>query len=162
MTRLKFERREILAAGSAVLTIGLAGCLSDDDINPDAPPEEQIDTHLDDASNYDGDIEDLTGEAEVRVENGAEGTSYRFDPAAIRVDVGTTVVWEWVGDAMHTVTGETKILAGEDETSDAEFDSGAISGHGETFEHTFDEAGVFLYVCEPHESFQRGAVWVDE
>lgn len=160
MTGLEFERREILTAGGVALASGLAGCLGGSDIDPEDPPEEQIDTHLDGANNYDGHIEDRTGETEVRVLNGAEGTGYRFDPAAVRVDVGTTVVWEWVGAAMHTVTGETTVLAGEDELRDGTFDSGNISGAGETFAHTFEEAGVFLYVCVPHESMQRGAVWV--
>ena len=158
MTAVRIRRRELFRGGAAGIVGMLAGCLgSDADIDPDDPPEDQIETHLDDANQYDGEILDETGESTVTVENGAVGTDYRFDPAAIRIDAGTTVVWEWLGTAPHTVTQ----LVIEEEAHGDGFDSGQKSGDGETWEFTFEESGVYLYVCEPHQDFQRGAVLVE-
>ena len=61
---------------------------------------------------------------------------FAFDPATVDVSVGTTVVWTNTGQAPHTVTGSFA-------------DSGALSP-GQTFRHTFAEAGSFDYVCSFH------------
>lgn len=157
MTTFDPDRRTVLLSSGVALTIGLAGCIGDDD-DPDdddvddddeATPEEQVDAHLDGANNYDGDIEDFTGEDEVEVENGAGPDGLAFDPAAIRVDEGTTVTWVWVTDA-HTVTHV-----------DGDFDSG-MENEGFEWDYTFDEAGVYLYECTPHApQDQLGAVVVE-
>jgi len=120
--------------------------------SPEAPPE--VREYLADADNFDG-VVDATGEGEVTVRTGDVaddgGGTFAFSPAAIRVDTGTTVTWEWVGDAMHSVTHE-----------DDAFDSGVRGGEGETFGHTFEEAGIYRYYCEPHEKLgQKGAVIVE-
>ena len=142
----------------------LAGCLGDDDdaddpndvddtddTDPD-DPEAAVDEYLAEVGNYDG-IQDFTGEEEVTVQNGnVEGIDVQqfvFEPAAIRIDTGTTVVWEWADDQNHSVTDE-----------DGAFDSG-VQDSG-PFEHTFDEAGVYLYFCQPHRAQnQQGAVVVE-
>ena len=59
-----------------------------------------------------------------------------FSPAALTVSVGDTVTWRNVDDSPHTVTAS------------GAFDSGNLNG-GQTFSHTFDEAGTFTYV-RPH------------
>jgi plastocyanin len=59
----------------------------------------------------------------------------RFEPAVIEVGVGETVTWTWDGNAPHDVDGEG--FASEVQ------DSG-------TFEHTFDTAGEYEYVCNIH------------
>lgn len=116
--------------------------------------ESQVEEYLADAPNWDGDIEDMTGEEAVDVLNGEpneEGT-FVFEPPAISVDAGTTVTWEWIGDDAHSVTHEEE-----------EFDSETITGDGETFEYTFEESGLYLYYCIPHRSLeQKGAVVVEE
>lgn len=112
-----------------------------------------IDAYLADVSNYDGTVEDFTGEKVATVEVGAGGPDqpYVFDPPAIRVDTGTTVVWEWTGEAGHSVTHE-----------DGEFDIEVLQGKGKTFEHTFDEAGQYRYFCKPHKSIDmKGALVVE-
>ncbi|MEF8813885.1 MAG: halocyanin domain-containing protein [Halovenus sp.] len=114
-----------------------------------APPE--VVKYLADADNFDG-VVDATGKESVTVRNGeVGGQTFAFSPAAIRVDVGTTVTWEWVGDTAHSVTHEG-----------GAFDSGILDGEGETFSHTFEEAGIYLYHCVPHKALgQKGAVIVE-
>jgi plastocyanin len=52
---------------------------------------------------YDGSVADMTEQSEVTVETGAEGNggNFAFEPAAIRIDTGTTVVWKWTGQGAH-------------------------------------------------------------
>ncbi|WP_280585241.1 halocyanin domain-containing protein [Halorubrum sp. Boch-26] len=107
--------------------------------------------YLDDVDNYDG-THDYTGQDEVTVTVGAVN-GLRFGPAAILIDPGTTVVWEWTGEG-----GAHNVVA-EDET----FDSGdPITEEGTTFEYTFDDAAegdTFNYYCVPHKAVgMKGAV----
>ncbi len=96
--------------------------------------------HLDGANNYDGSVTDMTGQGEVTVDVGA-GSGLAFGPAAVHVDNGATIVWEWTGEG-----GAHNVVA-EDET----FNSGSPQGSG-TYEHTFEEDGIYNYVCVPHEA----------
>lgn len=119
----------------------------------DEPPD--VDSHLADVDNYDGSIEDFTGEEEVVVETGAthDGDDpFFFDPPAVRVDEGTTVVWEWAGEGgAHNVAH----VGGA-------FESDIEDAEGETFSHTFEESGTYLYVCQPHRALgMKGAVVVE-
>jgi plastocyanin len=63
---------------------------------------------------------------------------FAFSPAAIEIEVGTTVTWENYDTATHTVTAD-----------DGSFDSGDLA-QGDTFSHTFDKAGTFTYHCNFH------------
>jgi halocyanin-like protein len=98
---------------------------------------------------------DATGRSEVRIAVGADGNNgyYAFDPPAVRVDPGTTVVWEWSGRGdSHNVVAE-----------DGSFGSELTNEAGFTFEQTFDERGVHRYVCVPHRTMgMKGAVVVGE
>lgn len=92
-----------------------------------------------DVDNYES-TQDLRGEDSVTVAVGAEN-GFAFDPPAIWVDPGTTVTWEWTGQATpHNVVHEG---------GDA-FASDLLSEGGATFEHTFEDDGQYRYVCEPH------------
>ena len=107
-----------------------------------------------DVGNYEG-TRDLRGQSEVTVSVGAGENGLLFDPPAILVDPGTTVVWEWTGaGGGHNVVEENDV-----------FSSGEpVAEEGTTFEYTFEDAGegdVFRYVCEPHQSVgMKGAVAV--
>lgn len=95
----------------------------------------------------DGGYEDHRGQDEVVVEVGASGNggNLAFAPAGVWVDQGATVVWEWTGQGgAHNV-----VSAGD---SDFDFDSGDPKESGDPFEQSFDNTGVGLYLCEPHES----------
>lgn len=104
-------------------------------------------------SNYEGTL-DLRGQDRVSIQVGSKGNmgAYSFEPAAVAISPGTTVVWEWTGQGgVHNVVAER-----------GAFDSGAVvETKGHTFEHIFADPGVFTYVCEPHRTMgMRGAVFV--
>jgi len=152
MTEFNPNRRNVLMASGAALTVAMAGCLGgdDDDDNgngngadfeddPEGAAEDLLDEW--DANLWDGDWEDLTGEDSVTIENGADAPDYAMDPPAARIDAGTTVTWEWVSDG-HS-------LEEEESTTDFEGD-GAIENEGHTNEQTLDEEGVLVYYCNPH------------
>ncbi len=75
--------------------------------------------------------------------------SYRFDPAEIVVDAGTTVTWTNQDDFPHNV----HLLDGTDRTVDLPLD-----GEGTL---TFQDAGVFDYECSLHPQQMRGTVTVE-
>jgi len=101
--------------------------------------------------NYDG-VTDATGSTDVTVSVGS-GSGFTFGPAAVRVDPGTTVTWRWTGKG-----GTHNVVA-----SDGAFESAYASESGETFTHTFDDAGVSYYACAPHEAMgMKGAIVVGD
>jgi plastocyanin len=75
--------------------------------------------------------------------------SYQFEPAAIVVDVGTTVTWTNQDDFPHNV----HMLDGSDRTVDL-----PLGGSGTL---TFDEAGTFDYECSLHPQQMKGTVTVE-
>ena len=73
--------------------------------------------------------------------------SYKFQPAAIVVDPGSTVTWTNHDDFTHNVTlpdGTAPLTMRP----------------GETATHTFDAAGTFDYLCSLHPKDMRGRVVV--
>jgi halocyanin-like protein len=103
--------------------------------------------YLDGANNFGGSVTDMTGQDEVTVDVGA-GSGLAYGPAAVHVDNGATVTWEWVGGS-HNVVHE-----------EGEFDSGSPEA-GATFEHTFESDGIYKYFCTPHKgSGMKGVVVV--
>jgi halocyanin-like protein len=109
-----------------------------------------FDGWFENVGNFDG-VVDETGSSEVTVEVGAEanGGAFGFGPAAIQVDPGTTVTWEWVAGS-HNVVAD-----------DGGYESELTNEEGFTFSHTFEEAGVSKYYCTPHQSMgMKGAVVV--
>jgi plastocyanin len=84
--------------------------------------------------------------------------SLTFMPTDITVKVGDTVTWRNGETIGHTITsgqwGEVNEATGlrGTQTPDGMFDH-KLSPRGEegdTFSFTFDEAGTFLYYCQPH------------
>ncbi len=63
-----------------------------------------------------------------------------FAPGTVTVAAGTTVTWTNSDAVVHTITAE-----------DDSFDSGDIDG-GDSWSHTFDAPGTYLYYCKPHAS----------
>ena len=64
-----------------------------------------------------------------------------FEPNEVTIAPGTTVRWVNVAPVYHTITPE-----GHDEWIQA-----TLQEAGETFEHTFQNAGVFPYYCDVHQ-----------
>jgi plastocyanin len=72
----------------------------------------------------------------------------KFEPANVTIDAGQTVTWTNDDSVGHDVTGDD-FKSG---------DPGAMQ-NGDTFEHTFDTAGTFDYVCTVHPGME-GSVTV--
>jgi halocyanin-like protein len=115
---------------------------------------------FDDVDNYEGTV-DLRGRDEVTVAVGTGEDNVNFDPPAILVDPGTTVVWEWTDEGGgHNVVHEPGEEGGE-----PAFASEIVSEAGHTFEQTFEDeaATVYRYYCEPHRGLgMKGAVAVGD
>lgn len=146
---LGLNRRQLLqgAAGlaaSAAVLPGLAAAQTD------------IDDWLSDTGNYDGTVVDRLGEAEVTIQVGAQGNggAFAFEPPAVQVDPGTTIIWEWTGEGgLHNVNA----------MEGADFQSETTDEAGFTFEQTLEEEGVVLYQCDPHVGVgMKGAVVVGD
>jgi halocyanin-like protein len=107
---------------------------------------------FDDVSNFEG-TEDFTGQDTVRVEVGAQGNggAFAFAPPAIRVDPGTTVVFEWTGGGgQHNVVEDG-----------GDYQSELFQEAGVHFAVQFESEGISKYVCQPHQSLgMKGAVAV--
>ncbi|SFP21179.1 halocyanin domain-containing protein [Halolamina pelagica] len=114
--------------------------------------EPDYDGWFDDVDNYEETV-DERGNSEVTVEVGVDngGQPYGFGPPAVRIDPGTTVVWEWTGrGGSHNVVAE-----------DGSFESELVGEAGHTFSHTFENEGTYKYVCIPHEALgMKGAIVV--
>jgi halocyanin-like protein len=146
MSEPNVSRRAVLrgAAAGAVGAAATAGT---------ATAQPSFGGWLSDVTNY-SEVVDQTGNSEVTVEVGvdANGGAFGFGPAAVQVDPGTTVVWEWNGaGGQHNVVAE----------SGGEFESETVTEAGFTFEQTFEEEGVVQYYCQPHRSLgMKGVVVV--
>ena len=110
---------------------------------------------LDAVGNFSGSVTDARGQDTATVEVGVEanGGAYGFGPAAIHVDNGATVQFEWTGEG----GGHNVVSAG-----DGPLDSGnSVSSSGVNYEHTFESDGIYNYVCVPHEGLgMKGSVVV--
>jgi plastocyanin len=80
----------------------------------------------------------------------------RFEPAAVEVSVGDVVAWRFES-AGHNVSAKPEtsgeVSIPDDAAPFASYEGGdhyATAPVGETFEHTFEVAGEYVYVCTPH------------
>jgi halocyanin-like protein len=108
---------------------------------------------MSDVGNY-SEVADRTGQDEVTVAVGAEGNggAFGFDPAAVQVDPGTTIVWEWTGEG-----GQHNVIAQDG----ASFESETVTEGGYTFSQTPESEGVITYYCQPHQQLgMKGVVVV--
>lgn len=170
----RINRRQIVQSLGTAALVGLAGC--GEQGGGDETPTEgmagateespdggdggevtastQVRTYLSETSNFDGTVADMTDQDRPTVRVGAPGNggNLAFEPAAIGVTQGTTVVWEWTGEGgQHNVVHEN-----------GEFESKLTDEAGFTFEHTFDSTGDYLYFCDPHKAVgMKGAVVVE-
>jgi serine/threonine-protein kinase len=168
------RRREFVSTACVAAVTGVTGCTGggngDGEVNGDDgtggaengegedPTQEDVDT----TEGQDGNATDMTGQNEVEVEVGAGETGFRFDPADIVVDAGTTVVWTWVGGGgSHDVThadGDEPYEVGDEEAPIQReaggetplFKSELVNGEGHEFTYTFEESGTYEYVCTVH------------
>lgn len=155
------SRRTVLQIlGATAVSTSFAGCLRDtrEDSNATRNRDE---TYVESASDYDGwfnGVDNYSGtvdkreQDEVIVHVGAGNQGMAFDPAAVMVSQGATIVWKWTGEGgTHNVAAES-----------SDFESEYSNSGDYTYEYTFNEAGVYKYACEPHRSAgMKGAVTVE-
>lgn len=77
--------------------------------------------------------------------------NFAFSPAALSIKPGTTVKWTNRDSVEHTVTSE-----GKNRTLNSK-----LLGQGESFTFTFNQPGVFSYLCTPHPNMS-GSVTVTQ
>lgn len=80
-----------------------------------------------------------------------------FRPMQIDVSVGTTVIWNQIGTATHTVTARDGSF---DSRPRCPADLSQCMNQGETFSRTFETAGRFEYWCKVHTTLMTGTVIV--
>ncbi len=73
-----------------------------------------------------------------------EIVEFKYDPDPVRVAAGTTVVWSNSDLAVHNVMAD-----------DGSWGSDYLA-QGDVFSTTFDEPGVYVYICELHPPRQVG------
>lgn len=139
----RINRRAFLGATGAVAATAAA--------RPAAASDGSLEDWFEDVDDYSG-VVNKTGQESVRVAVGS-GDGFGFDPVAVRVDPGTTIVWEWTGaGGSHNVV-----------ENDGAFESELVGDAGYEFEHTFGNEGVYKYYCSPHEAMgMKGAVVVGD
>ena len=141
-------------AGGANETAGGAGGAGGADGSGGTPADRRrtFDGWLADTDNHES-VVDLTGRDLVTIGVGAAGNGGRlaFDPPAVRVDPGTTVVWEWlVGGVDHDVRA-----------ADGGFASEVAAQVGHRYGVTFTGEKLWKYECAAHSGEgMRGVVLV--
>lgn len=153
--RRMMTRRRAMRATGGVLAAGLA-------IRAAAPVTAQSGPNygswFEDVENFDGSTVDRRGQNPVTIQVGTEGNGgdFAFDPPAVRIDPGTTVVFEWASDT-HNVLPESVPDAADWKGHEP------LEDQGVTYEHTFDAEGIYTYYCDPHRSLgMKGAIVVGD
>ncbi|MFC7215411.1 plastocyanin/azurin family copper-binding protein [Saliphagus sp. GCM10025334] len=153
------KRREFMVAASGVS----GGAVAATAATPVVAQEEEDGNDTETGDGGDGNDTEAGGNGEGGEEGGNEsadgggggggggGTETvevddnEFVPADLTVQPGTTVVWEWVGDADHNV-------APSEIPEDADWEGHPDLQSDGTYEHTFEVEGTYDYICEPHVS----------
>ncbi|MCU4718760.1 halocyanin domain-containing protein [Halapricum hydrolyticum] len=140
MAEPETSRRDFLRA-TAGGAAGAGAIAASGSATAQAAEQPDYSGYLSGANVFDGSTVDLRGQEEVTIAVGAGSSGYAFDPPAVWVDPGTTIVWEWTGEGgAHNVVGEN-----------TDFTSGdTIDQEGYTYERTFEESGIVTYYCNPH------------
>ncbi|WP_255151786.1 halocyanin domain-containing protein [Halorarius halobius] len=140
--------REVTLPGGATPTPS-----SDEGDEGTAGETRSFDGWLAETDNYDG-VRDLRGNSEVTVEVGAEGNGgpLAFAPAAIHVDPGTVVRFEWVGPRQYDVVDPELGIESEQ-----------VASEGHIYAVQFDGDGLATYECTTYgDQGMRGVVVVGE
>jgi plastocyanin len=130
-----------LLLACTALALVAAGCGDDDDDDGGGGGAATTEQPAGGGGNDGGGGAGGAGGAEVSMEDIA------FQPAEVTVSAGDTVTWTNNDSAGHDVTADS-FSSGE---------PGAMA-NGDTFEHTFEEAGTFDYVCTVHPGMEGTVV----
>jgi len=77
-----------------------------------------------------------------------------FETTYLKIKKGTKVTWVNNGNLAHDVSSASNSPNGGLESQ--------LLSNGETYEFTFDEAGLYEYFCTPHSFEMRGVITVVE
>jgi len=144
------DRRTFLTVASAAGLTAVAGCSGGGSAPEEPEPGDWFGPVGGDFTGF----EDMTGQNEIRVDVGAGDNGFRFNPVAITVAPGTTVVWEWTG-----MGGQHNVAEQEEEWKNPD---GLVGEQDHTWSREFSDAGTHLYECWPHSSSgMRGGIFVD-
>src|SRR6056300_449770 len=77
-----------------------------------------------------------------------------FSPRVLRVETGTTVIWESGGANNHNVIASD----GSWQAISSDYFEYGIITKGDQYEHTFNEPGVYDYYCPYHGTNNKGMV----
>lgn len=158
MTRLEPSRRRFIASVGGITFVSLAGCSTretDPSTTNSPTPTPPPNTEDQSGTGMESTPEEVAGagtsQTSIRMITDNKG-SY-FDPKGILIEAGTTVRFENASGshattAYHPENDDKPLRIPEEATA---WDSGIYTDPGETYEHTFDEVGVYDYYCPPHE-----------
>ncbi len=76
--------------------------------------------------------------------------NFVYEPVELNIKVGESVMWTNQDSARHTVTSD----------SGNELDSALLS-KGDSYSHTFTEAGTYAYHCTPHPYMQAKIIVIE-
>jgi len=140
------------SGSSATETTEKGGDPCTDEESPTTDAPDAVEEYLADTDAYAG-LVDRRGRSAVTVRVGGCENGFSFVPAAVQIDPGTTVTWEWTGlGGAHNVVAES-----------GDFETDIYAEEGTTFEYTFEESGTWLYYCAPHRALgMKGVVVVEE
>lgn len=148
----EMDRRDYLKLSGAIGLAGLAGCVVPPRTENEQPEEEHgHENEGHDETGYEEPQEHV--EVEMKTLEGSEdGSRYHFGPHVAWVQEGGSVTWHNESGS-HTTTSYSpdndKPLRIPDEQYG--WDSGMVTDQGATYEKTFEEEGVYDYLCVPHE-----------
>jgi len=166
MSHPRLTRRRLLEGTAGLAVAGMAGCVGSPNSSGQqaaggTPTEDEGSGgddhpgHGQEAHGHDTVSEpEETREVVVNTARSEDSTEYHFDPHVTWVEAGGTVTWR-LESGTHTATAyhpgndQPRLVP---EGTEA-WDSGTMSEEGETFERTFETAGVYHYLCKPHEQF---------
>lgn len=153
MPRGPTSRRRLLASCTATLGAAIAGCT--DGSGGDESPANGSPDGDGMGSTPDGDSDESgadNGDDTAHITVGPDGRP-GFDPEQVELQPGATVQWEWASDD-HTVTPQSVPgdvdWEGEPEAHD----------EGHTYQHTFDQVGVYQYACDTHTGSNTGTLHI--
>lgn len=154
----ELTRRSLLKRGAAGATAGAGAVAATGNT---AAQGSMYGGYLSDTENFEGETADATGMSEVTVNVGAGTSGLLFDPAAVVIEPGTTVKWNWTGNGgAHNVYHDDQVSSVEEQLF---FSGEAANTSGVQYEFTFESSntGMHPYVCQPHRALNmKGAIIV--
>lgn len=108
-----------------------------------------IEPYFSEANGHDGTVEDRRGNDEITIDVGSGPDGNALDPAAVLVDLDTTVTWKWAEDSgEHAIVRRGRVGHGKD------LPEPTTAPHAESIVQ--DEIGLMRYACSQH--FDEGAL----